>query len=169
MYCPSCGRENSEHQRFCRSCGLKLKMISAVLTNEPPAAERDDASIDISRLLRKGWQNPQAYGFLVIVLGLIIIIFGKTIFLDKTFSDIGATISLIGGGLIGLKGLMLLAPRWFSSSPKAIAREESILDLPPKQLSGEPPSITEHTTKHLDASLQPRDESSRDTQPTNAG
>ena len=41
MYCPNCGRTNSEEQRFCRSCGLSLEKIAQSVAEQLPAEEVD--------------------------------------------------------------------------------------------------------------------------------
>ena len=41
MYCPNCGRTNSEDQRFCRSCGLSLEKIVQSIAEQLPAEEPD--------------------------------------------------------------------------------------------------------------------------------
>ncbi|HYP50741.1 MAG TPA: zinc-ribbon domain-containing protein [Pyrinomonadaceae bacterium] len=34
MFCPKCGSQNAENVRFCRSCGLELESVSAVMTGK---------------------------------------------------------------------------------------------------------------------------------------
>jgi hypothetical protein len=41
MFCPNCGRTNSEEQRFCRSCGLSLERIAQLVVEQLPAQELD--------------------------------------------------------------------------------------------------------------------------------
>src|SRR5215470_14671591 len=89
MYCPNCGKENSEKQRFCRSCGLGLQAISQALADELSPGEENGCSAGILNREQKGSQNPLIYGFLMLMVGAIIGLFGKKIFFDKTIADIG--------------------------------------------------------------------------------
>ncbi|MDQ3252707.1 MAG: zinc ribbon domain-containing protein [Acidobacteriota bacterium] len=151
MYCPNCGKENSNEQRFCRSCGLSLQMISQMLVNELSATESDDSSIEIIKREERRWQNPLMYGFLMLTLGIIIVIFGKTILGEQLIADIGTVMAFLGIGLLGFKGVSLMLSQ-SSSSPqsKALSEGEPMTRLPPASRTGELPSITEHTTHHLE-------------------
>ena len=151
MYCPNCGKDNSNEQRFCRSCGLSLQVISQVLGNEPSASESDDISIEIIKREQKKWQNPFMYGFLMLTLGIIIVIFGKTLLGEQLVADIGTVMAFLGIGLLGFKGVSLMLSQ-SSSSPqsKALPEGEATTKLPPASQFGTLPSVTEHTTRHLE-------------------
>lgn len=41
MYCPQCGTESSQEQRFCRSCGANLKVIGKAVALSEAAARSD--------------------------------------------------------------------------------------------------------------------------------
>ena len=96
--------------------------------------------------------------------------FGRRAFGDKTITDIGTIIALIGAGLLGLKGIFLvLQQAGVMQLPKHEMKQQQ---LSPRQQSslnhglhpGEPISVVEHTTRHLDAT--PLYEKPRNTQPT---
>lgn len=169
MYCPDCGKENPAGQKFCRSCGLSLKPISQALAGEVmPADARVDSKANSTVVLQgeqRFWQNPLIYALLLILLGIIIGVVGDNVFHTTTVSDIGTIIALLGVGLLGFKGVMLVIapPRYLPRSQPAPQIEE-----PYKVtlLSAEPPSVTENTTRQLDASVESLKERSRDTQPT---
>lgn len=42
MYCPNCGKTNSEEQKFCRSCGLSLEKVLQSLVEQRPSTEIDN-------------------------------------------------------------------------------------------------------------------------------
>src|SRR5258708_3646441 len=154
MYCPNCGRENSEKQRFCTSCGLNLPVISQVSGSERTVAKYGGQVSVSSQPEPKIWQNPLVYGLFMIFTGLFMMILGKKGFHDQTISDIGTVIALIGASLLGLKGLFLTLQQ--AGIPLHLPKQETKQQqMPLRQQSslqpGESVSVTEHTTRHLDA------------------
>lgn len=166
MYCPNCGKENAEGRRFCRSCGLSLQAIPPALAGGSPS-ESEDRSVEPVSGLQAAWRNPLIYALLLIVFGVIMGAVGERALRSQTAHDIGIIIALMGVGLLGLKGVMLIvAPPGHSPPAKRVMQVEQTSELKPRLLSAEPPSVTENTTRQLDASVDSRNEKSRDTQPT---
>src|SRR5947207_6781251 len=150
MYCPNCGKENPEKPRFCRSCGLGLQTISQALVNELSATS-DDSSIEIAEPEQKRWRNPLMYGFLMLLLGMAIVIFGKKIAVEQSIADLGTLIAVLGIGLLGFKGVSKIRSQSSSSRQlKTLLKGEPTTELPPALPSGEPASVTEHTTRHFE-------------------
>lgn len=152
MYCPNCGKENSDEQRFCRSCGLSLQAISQVLVSELSENELDSNSTKVVKHEQRRLHNPLLYGFLLLLLGMMIIIFGKKIIVEQLIADIGTLIAVLGVALFGYKGvLLMLQPQ--SSSPsqiKTLPESDPTAKLPPALQPDAPPSVTEHTTRTLE-------------------
>ena len=48
MFCPKCGTQNPETGKFCRSCGVDLGNVSAVMSGDLPASFTDPAIAEIS-------------------------------------------------------------------------------------------------------------------------
>lgn len=167
MYCPDCGKANPAGQKFCRSCGLSLKPVSRALAGEVVPA---DAGLASRTVVVQGeqrlWQNPLIYALMLILLGIVIGGVGERVFQAKTVSDIGTIVALLGVGLLGFKGVMLVIapPRSSARSERAPEEFEDSYEPGPGLLSAEPPSITENTTRQLDATVDR--EKSRDTKPT---
>jgi Uncharacterized membrane protein, putative virulence factor len=162
MYCPNCGRENTENQNFCTSCGLKLPTVPQVAASEKPVEYTPVYFPQEPKI----WQNPVIYGLFIIAVGMVMMMFGRRAFGDKTITDIGTIIALIGAGLIGLKGIFLvLQQAGVMQLPKQQVVQQQ---LPPGQQfsihAGEPKSVIEHTTRNLDA--VPVYEKPRNTRPT---
>jgi hypothetical protein len=150
MYCPNCGKENPEMPRFCRSCGLGLRTISEALVNELSATKSDDSSIEIVEPEQKRWRNPLMYGFLMLLLGMAIVIFGKKIVVEQLIADLGMLIAMLGIGLLGFKGVSLIRSQFSSSrQAKTLLESKPTTELPSALPSGEPASVTEHTTRHF--------------------
>ncbi len=159
MYCPNCGKENPEKPRFCRSCGLGLQTISQALVNELSATKSDDSSIEIVEPEQKRWRNPLMYGFLMLLLGMAIVIFGKKIAVEQLIADLGTLIAVLGIGLLGFKGVSLIRSQSSSSGQsKTLLEGKPTTELPPALPSGEPASVTEHTTRHFEPIYSERKE-----------
>jgi len=170
MYCPNCGNENPEGRKFCRLCGLSFQAIASALAGESPVAseeEEQEGSVEPASRWQALWQNPLLYALLLIVFGVILGAIGERPIRRQTVHDIGTIIALLGVGLLGLKGVMLIfAPPRPSPPIKRVTQVEQTSELKPSLLSAVPPSITENTTRQLDASVESLKERSRDTQPT---
>ena len=151
MYCPGCGKENSAEQRFCRSCGLSLLMISQTLAHELAATKSADTPVEIVKREQKRWQSPLLYGFFILVLGLTIIFFGKKVLAEQLVADMGTLISVLGAGLIALKGVFLvLRDSRYLPPPETVPKAVPTTELPHALRSGEPASVTEHTTRQFE-------------------
>ena len=156
MFCPNCGKENPGSPRFCRSCGLGLQTISQALVNELSATKSDASSIEIVEREQKRWHSPLMYGFLMLMLGMVIVIFGKKIAGEQLIADLGMIIAMLGIGLICFKGVSLMRSQSSSSSQSTTLLEgKPTTELPTTELptalpAGEPASVTEHTTRHFE-------------------
>ena len=146
MYCPNCGKENQGSPRFCRSCGLGLQTISQALANEVS----NGSSTEIAELERKRWHNPLIYGFLMLLLGMVIVIFGKKVAAEQLIADLGTLIAVLGIGLISFKGVSLLRSQSSSSPRSKTLESKPTTELPPALPVGEPASVTEQTTRHFE-------------------
>ena len=124
MYCPKCGNDSSTEQRYCRSCGFGLQTVSQLLVDEHPPVKSENSSVENVQPQPRGWRNPLLYGFFMLLLGTIIIYFGKRMLAEKSVADIGTILALLGVVLISLKGIFLVLPR-SSSLPQTKAPAES--------------------------------------------
>ena len=167
MYCPDCGKANPVGQKFCRSCGLSLKPVSQALAGEVVPADAGVNSRGVIVGQQGFWQNPLIYALLLLLLGIVIGVVGDRVFHTTAVSDIGTIIALLGVGLLGFKGVMLVvSPPRYSPRQKQNPEIEETFQPNPRLLSAEPPSVTENTTRQLDATIDREKEKSRDTQPT---
>ena len=146
MYCPSCGNQNSEGQRFCRSCGLRLETISQVVHQElqqlPDFVPEPGPGFSWKSIFFTAWY----YGFFLIGLGLIIISVGTKIIGEQLVTDIGSVMSLLGVALLVSRGILLLKGTLTPRPPQVQKKAETTPLLEQK----EPASVTDFTTHHLD-------------------
>ena len=54
MYCPRCGHQTSEEQKYCRSCGVALEKVVAALVEQLPAEMDESLAARKRRLERRG-------------------------------------------------------------------------------------------------------------------
>jgi len=145
-----------------------LQSIAPAAAGESPTTveEEEDWVQPVSRM-QAAWQNPLIYALLLIVFGVIMgAVSERAPLRSQTAHDIGTIIALLGVGLLGLKGVMLIvAPPRPLPPVKRVMQVEQTSQLKPSLLSAEPPSVTENTTRELDASIEGT-KKPRDTQPT---
>ncbi|MCI0338855.1 MAG: hypothetical protein L0226_14875 [Acidobacteria bacterium] len=172
MHCPNCGMETSKSQKYCRSCGMSLQIISQAVAehlSEEGAKKSPDLLID-----KKRQENFERWGKMIGACGLgMMILLLTTVFLcvvlDKIIgTNIVAFFDLIGPIvgpisfllLIGGCGIFLyphlkkeargLLKRQ-TSQPETLPQAETTRELP-AALQSEMVSVTEHTTRSLEPS-----------------
>ena len=147
MFCPNCGSESGEAQRFCRSCGLRLDTIDQVVRQEIQESKVQPVTRSWLRII---FLTAWHYGLFLLALGMIITGVGQKILNEKTIADIGTIMSLLGVGLLVSRGILLLKDAAHSPSYEP-SKAEPTTKLTPRQIEAkEQPSVTEFTTHHLD-------------------
>jgi hypothetical protein len=173
MYCPNCATETAIDQKFCRSCGMSLALVSQAMSSQslvpgisgrqPSIAADEDASEDRrSKFMR--------WGFVLLFAGLVFTILmgvsGDEIqkisvplgHFVNSLAGLGAAILLAGVGLVIYAGLLpsIKAPK--PPRGRAIPPPPTTINHPitsPTTASMEPvaqplPSVAEHTTYTLE-------------------
>ena len=151
MYCPNCGKENSEQKRFCRACGLRLQAISQVLAQElSPGSPANQLDVD-SAPRKLGSQPFLLAGFLIMMFGVILGVLGKKMLSAEWISTTGALIAILGMAAMGYSVITMMMPMSRSARrPPTLPPADLTTD---RQLSAPPaavPSVTENTTKQLE-------------------
>lgn len=170
MYCPTCGKENTGGERFCRSCGMKLETIARVAAAEAAGLPVRDLE---ARADRRPLRMPlPVVGFVLFMTGTLFAYLGADVF-ALHWVVVLATITLIFGmGLLGVGTMTANRPRRLresrpETSPFDSNRSPEIQSGPARAAIPEPAaSVTENTTRHLDAEKEPMVERVRDTQQT---
>jgi hypothetical protein len=169
MYCPQCAAQNIEGAKFCRACGADISLVPQALRGSVPSGV-EQARAEIKREMKKqkrpartdkGVQDIfKGIGFLcVFLVGMLAFrgAFWWTIwFVIPGFANIGSGI----GQIMRARQEQRQLP-WHTSEnasartvPLADAsgfRELSSPDTAEIIVNNAPPSVTEMTTRHLDA------------------
>jgi hypothetical protein len=177
MYCPQCAAQNIEGAKFCRACGADIHLVPHALRGSLPSGveqARDEIERKMSKRRKKEPQPARAdrgvqdifkgVGFLcVFLIGMIAFrgAFWWTIwFVIPAFKNIGDGIGQIVRAQQEQRQLTMHAPV-SENAGNASVRAMPSPDAPGfKELSSPdtaemfnhaPPSVTEMTTRHLDA------------------
>jgi hypothetical protein len=87
----------------------------------------------------------------MLVLGMLIVIFGKQVVAEQLIADLGTLIATLGIGLFVLKGVLILRDsRHLPPSSKTLLESKPTAKLPTEYDAGDAPSITEHTTRNFE-------------------
>ena len=151
LFCPNCGSENSEEQRFCRKCGLHLQTIAQVVAHQLNASRTQQALTSVAES-RTIWHNPLIYGLMFLVLGIVVSAIGKSGLVNvQGIIDVGTILSMLGVVFFVIKGIFVFQHLRFSHLPPEMKKADTTKELPHLlEEKEQPPSITEFTTRNFD-------------------
>ena len=159
MYCPKCGTQTTDDQKFCRGCGLNLLPVSLILTGQPAEAIPEKVDND------SGWRGLRKRGFFLFWLGMIFIVVMSVAreFIASFDHSLGRLLDNIAelGCLPLIVGACLMAySRFFQKAGSGVAAQAGQKNIGPTSPSiperravtspGALPSVTEHTTYRLE-------------------
>lgn len=163
MFCPKCGIENPDNGKFCRGCGASLANVLAVLNGKISDEKAIFVKNELAELYSTGIRNTiLGAGFLVTSIFLFTIP-GDTFFwllmMIPAFCLIASGVSrIIKADVLKTKGKIETV------ESNALSQKKSQKELTPTKtdyikpqntiyetdnLSGQPISVTEDTTRHL--------------------
>lgn len=126
MYCPKCARPLADDQKFCRSCGLDLQIVSQILDTESDEGESGELESTGNSHSRSQKSRLRLLGTIILMLALIIgCLIPISIGLLSNWAYLNQLI-LILAGLAGLPlfgGVILLI--YADSLPETLATKSS--------------------------------------------
>jgi hypothetical protein len=156
MHCPGCGTETSKNQKFCRSCGMGLQMISQAGAKHLSASDSSGPPVEseASKLRR---MSTLLWGMATVFVGMALIVVGKQFPHHDWIGLIGVLVLLLGA-FVATYGILSHLRQITSPSrnppqpaeppradPTALASANSLEQIP---------NVTEHTTRTLEPSLR---------------
>lgn len=167
MNCPQCGLPTLPQQKFCRSCGAGLQMITQPLAAHDSLFEPERKPANISRAERPR-ANLVLWAFIMMFIGVAIGVIGKKLMHSEIVTVVGALVSIAG---------MFLVSFPFLSPPPRKRHDDASPSLPGQQKKSQPPkhlphgseiayasSVTERTTDLLEVPATTRAEQKTDAQ-----
>lgn len=153
MNCPKCGLQTLPGQRFCRSCGDSLQLITQPLVEQATATDlekRPEPRL-IGEKQRAHRLTP--WGFIIMFIGVAIGVIGKMLIHDEVVTVVGVLVSLVGMFLT-VYPYLSPPPRRRVDSPSSTQAEALTQSQPTKYLPQESnieyvPSVAERTTDLL--------------------
>ena len=152
MYCPNCGKQNTDSQNFCRSCGLALERIAQSLNEQLPTVPVRSLQERKNHLEKWGVASLSVFGLGVV--GFLFYSVFSSLWLSKGL--LVAVLAVLGAALFigsGLAAVILFAKaKELKEAPGKRQATEASAPEPPQL------SVTDRTTN-----LLPGNSSSQDT------
>jgi hypothetical protein len=157
MNCPKCGLQILQEQKFCRSCGNSLQIITQPLVEDAalPALEKTSATDLINE--RPQVNRLTQAGFIIMFLGVATGVTGKMLTHDEMITFVGVLAFVLGMFLTVYPQFMPSPRRKLTSKPSSqaevLSQAASGKYLPEESYIEYVPSITEKTTDLLKNSI----------------
>jgi len=157
MSCPNCGLETLPEQKFCRSCGTSLQVITQPIA-ERAAVSQIDKTTSKDQMQRAN--RFVLWGLIIMFIGAAYGVIGKMLIHENTVTVVGVLVAL-AGMFMTVYPYLLPSRRKQSDIP---TQPERLTQSQPKALHESRvdylPSITERTTNLLNNAARPKDKDS---------
>lgn len=179
MFCPKCGTKNPDDGKFCRTCGVDLGNVSAVISGDLPATMTNPAVVHLHHEAKRKSDPNEVYGdairsiifgigFLIISIALLFtgvaggrawwwaMLFPAFTFLAKGISDYMkyGKMKNAGNNISARHPAELNQP--YASPGLPPTRTDFVSAEDPRYKTGDlvPPSVTDSTTRHLEMNTE---------------
>ena len=169
MHCPNCGTQASADQKFCRSCGIGLQMISQALAEELAAVESNQPPGELVETARSRYKKFARWGAITALSGVGMLVLmsislivsvplQKTFELDPEFYfenilpwlfAVAITLIFTGIGLM-IAGVIKKHSHRQPLQPSTLPQADTTSKLPPASYPEPAPSVAERTTDLLE-------------------
>ena len=170
MNCPKCGLQVLPDQKFCRSCGDSLQMITQPLAEHAPVSHLASTPAIILKDQRQRAHGLGLWGLIIMFIGVAIAVVGEMLMHEEMITVVGVLVSLLGMFLT-VYPYLSPSPRQKgdsipASQPEVLTRSQPTRYLPPESSIEYVPSITERTTDLLEtaATARPKQREGGDSQ-----
>lgn len=175
MFCPKCGTQNPETGKFCRSCGVDLGNVAAVMSGSLPANFTDPAVAEIHNQAKRRSDPNEVYadaiksiisglGFLIVAIALLTtgvaggrawwwaMLFPAFTFLAKGISEYMKYGKMDKSRTSFAKQFPVELNQPHINTGLPSSRTEYVSPSESNYKTGDlvPPSVTDSTTKHLE-------------------
>ena len=160
MNCPKCNLQTLPDQKFCRSCGASLQMITQPLAEYATVSDLERTPAITFKGEQQRTNRSTPWGFIIMFIGVVIGITGKMLMHQEMVTVIGVLVSIVGMFLTAYPYLSP-SPRQKhdsipSSQPEVLTQSQPTKYLPQESNIAYVPSITERTTDLLKDSAPTR-------------
>jgi Protein of unknown function (DUF3040) len=159
MHCPGCGTETSKNQKFCRSCGMGLQMISQAGAKHLSASDSSEPPVESEASKQRRMSTLLLWGIAAFFVGIALMVVGKQ-FPDFDWIGLIGVLVLLLGAFVATYGVIsplrqIRSPSGRPPQPAELPQADrtALASANPLELA---PSITEHTTRTLELSLRDR-------------
>lgn len=158
MYCPICATPAPVDQKFCRLCGLNLKLHMQLLAGQSSASGIDYGEVEHAPDLRHRAKRMRLFGFSLIVGCLAFLL--TYLVVSRGLPGIGVAalfVTVAAGTCLVSYAESLRKQSSFhrSSGITALSPAQSNRELPEEVASESIPSVTENTTELLEDHPRP--------------
>lgn len=155
MYCPKCAKPNADDTKFCRACGENLTVVAQAMSKHLPVvlvSKLDEYLGRKDERIRRDSIITGVGGVLFLINGILQLVFTSGDWILAIFLFVCAFVMFVASmwDMLAYKRISSRNINAVNSLPTANTAE--LESNSPPQIS--PPSVTEHTTRHLDTGRQ---------------